>query len=579
MIKDSADANCRMLLDVLSARGVDTAVVSPGSRNTPLLIALSARDNIKKIVIADERTAAFTALGIAMVKRTPVMLVCTSGTALYNYAPAVAEAYYQHLPLIVISADRPEQWIDQDDSQTLRQYEALHNIVKKSYDISPDTGYRTPCTNHAFESEMSWFTNRIANDAATTAMYGTPGPVHINIQLSTPLNKEVEYIPNNPRIIKYVSAEGGLSRKQIAEIAEILSNKRILLVAGFLPPDHKLNRAVKMFSSLPNVAVMAETLSNLHCGKHCNMIDSLLKNLDTTTRELLKPDVIISIGGALVSRMAKEFLRGCDNAIHITLGDTDSATDCFQRLTYHYNARPAQFLSAVSSGIKRINHKPTDDKEIREYSNLWMQAREEAHNGNESALKEIPWSELKAHQCIFSSIPSEFNLIVSNGTSVRYAQLFTENGTHACYGARGVSGIDGTNAIALGAAMAYRGGSTLLITGDMSFGYCPEVLHEAIQKRANLHIILFNNKGGGIFRFISSTRDLDIREKYFCADSSLPIRKITEAYGWHYLHADSYDTLTAQLEAFFSSPRSLLEISVDPEQSADVLKKYMLYRY
>ncbi len=151
---DTADCGCSQLMDVLAARGVKTIVLSPGSRNThPLMIACAARPELKKHLVTDERTAAFMALGIAMVSRNPVAIACTSGTALYNYAPAVAEAFYQQIPLIVISADRPGQWIDQDDSQTLRQFRSLENIVKKSFDIPVWDPAPIPCANGRFRSE------------------------------------------------------------------------------------------------------------------------------------------------------------------------------------------------------------------------------------------------------------------------------------------------------------------------------------------------------------------------------------------------------------------------------------------
>ncbi len=173
-MKDTASENSRILMDVIMARGVKTIIISPGSRNTPLIIAAEAREKLKKYVVADERTAAFMALGMAMGSRRPVALACTSGTALYNYAPAVAEAFYQKIPLIVISADRPAQWIDQDDSQTLRQSGALANIVKASFDIPLETEAPEPCANPAFVTEKHWFVNRLVNEAMTVATTGLP---------------------------------------------------------------------------------------------------------------------------------------------------------------------------------------------------------------------------------------------------------------------------------------------------------------------------------------------------------------------------------------------------------------------
>ena len=190
--RDTADCGCSQLMDVLAARGVKTIVLSPGSRNTPLMIACAARPELKKHLVTDERTAAFMALGIAMVSRNPVAIACTSGTALYNYAPAVAEAFYQQIPLIVISADRPGQWIDQDDSQTLRQFRSLENIVKKSFDIPVWDPAPIPCANGRFRSEGEWAANRLVNEAITVATTGRPGPVHINIQFANPLEATVD---------------------------------------------------------------------------------------------------------------------------------------------------------------------------------------------------------------------------------------------------------------------------------------------------------------------------------------------------------------------------------------------------
>ncbi len=200
MITDKS--SCNILAEVLSAHGVRDAVVSPGSRNAPLILAFDSRKEIKLTVVADERSAAFIALGMAQASRRPVALVCTSGSALLNYAPAVAEAYYQGVPLIVVSADRPEQWIDQDDSQTIRQFEALSNFVKRSYDI-PD------CIMP--DDEHLWFANRIANDACITAIAGKPGPVHINVQLHAPLTRPGTQLP--------VRTDSGIRRRGRHNIA------------------------------------------------------------------------------------------------------------------------------------------------------------------------------------------------------------------------------------------------------------------------------------------------------------------------------------------------------------------------
>ncbi len=249
---DTTKEYCRILYDILLSKGIDEIVLSPGSRNAPLLIGAACRP-FRRHVITDERTAAFIALGIALAGKKTVALACTSGTALYNYAPAVAEAFYQHIPLIIITADRPLEWIDQDDSQTLIQPGALDKIVKGSYDIPVE---------HPDDPNEEWYVNRIINEACNLALSGRKGPVHINIRLDNPLTEVRQYVPSTPRIIEYID-NLNLPPHVYKEIAESLQGKKVMVTAGFMQPDNKLNHALSEFARLPNVCMMCETLSNL----------------------------------------------------------------------------------------------------------------------------------------------------------------------------------------------------------------------------------------------------------------------------------------------------------------------------
>ena len=177
-METSAKISCQILVDLLVANNITNVVISPGSRNAPLVIAISRCEALNKHIVIDERSAAFVALGMAIETGTPTVLVCTSGTAVLNYSPAIAEAYYRRVPIIVVSADRPVEWIDQDDSQTLRQYEALANYVKRSYNIPDNINNDTSI----------WYVNRIINDAIMNATSGRLAPVHINMQFDEPLN-------------------------------------------------------------------------------------------------------------------------------------------------------------------------------------------------------------------------------------------------------------------------------------------------------------------------------------------------------------------------------------------------------
>ncbi|MDE7159544.1 MAG: 2-succinyl-5-enolpyruvyl-6-hydroxy-3-cyclohexene-1-carboxylic-acid synthase [Muribaculaceae bacterium] len=559
---DTANVYCRIFFDVLIEQGVGTAVCSPGSRNTPLLMAAAAREEeelIKCVVINDERVAAFTALGISLASRRPVILVCTSGSALLNYAPAVAEAYYRGVPLVILSADRPEEWIDQDDSQTIRQSGALSGIVKASYSF-PALPSGLP--------DKEWYANRMANEAIMTALSGKPGPVHINIALDNPLNAATDAPLPMQRLISLDRPDASLPAPVMRELLDEARGARILLVAGFHSPDHTLNEAVARFASLQNVAVMAENLSNLHLHGDASSVDATLIRLSDKEREALRPDIVISIGGALVSRKLKEYLRTLPPSQHWSVGHSPYTADCFKCLTRKIETSPAPFLRKLA-GMMRHTGVPQEST-ARDYATLWRAARLRSRAFLDAYVEEAPWSELKLFSILSRSLPAGCNLFLSNGTAVRYAQLFPFN-VHAIFCNRGVSGIDGATSTAIGGALAY-GGMTVLITGDMSLAYDLGAFASHLMPE-RMRIIAVNNAGGGIFRFIPSTRDLPAREKFFCSDPALPVEGITRAFGLEYLHADSESSLHAMLPRLLSpaAKATLLEVSVDPALSSRTL--------
>lgn len=563
---DSGKNVVRILLDILYAHGVKEIVCSPGSRNAPLLIGADARPQLRKRIVTDERSAAFVALGISQISREPVALICTSGTALLNYAPAVAEAYYQGLPLIVISADRPMEWIDQDDSQTIKQPYALKNFVKGSYSISDREQNDTP----------GWYETRIANDAMITALAPKQGPVHINVSLSPPLDiLSQSDFSESPRVIRRIPSAMLPEKNIIKELAHDLCDKRVLIVAGSHKADSRLNRSVLRFRQHENVVVMAETISNLHLPEEDYAIDSVLCNLDDKTRNLLVPDIVISVGGALISRMLKEYLRQCSklnrNLTHWNIGYNHTTTDCFQALTLRIDTDPARMLGALTAELAHLKRIGVSSVTTG-FANSWNSLRKHAIHRIDRNLNELEWSDAKAFYHILKELPSKCNLILSNGTSIRYAQIFTRRLPHAEYCNRGVSGIDGSTSTSIGCAIAYKG-STVLITGDSSFAYDISALQTMHMLGIVLKIVVINNGGGGIFRFIKSTSSLDCREEYFCADPNMPIKGIADAYGYSYHFADSIDSLKKELMLFLNEKdTAILEIKTPPEKSAKILK-------
>lgn len=558
---DTDKSFCSIVFDVMIAKGVKEVVCSPGSRNAPLLIAAAARPELRKHVVIDERSAAFMALGLAMVTQRPVALVCTSGTALLNYAPAIAEAFYQGIPLIVISADRPEQWIDQDDSQTLRQFEAFSNYVKRSYQL--------PATSDP-DQEMLWYANRIANDALIEALSRRKGPVHINIQLGEPLCRREPRCTEQPRVIDFIGDDSIGNKEVVRKMAAVIAGRPVFFVAGFMLPDSRLHTAVADFCrQSPNVVAMTETLSNLHLDYGSTLIDSVLTAFPTERLDRMAPALVISIGGSLVSRKLKEYLRrNASRCEHWALGWSHTTSDCFMSLTKRIEADPARLLRQITSALRKI---PTD---FNDYASEWAAMRMEAKKRLYNITDDSGWSELGVHSILYSLLPSSCNLFLSNGTSIRYAQLFGEKTPHASYCNRGVSGIDGSVSTAIGGAKGYKG-LTVMVTGDMSMAYDLNSL--ALPDIPDtMRIIVIDNRGGGIFRFIPSTSSLKEREQYFCAPPLLPLPHLAAGYGWEYYEAESFDTLTESLPKLFKSKKKgILRIITPPEESAAALKRLL----
>lgn len=561
---DTDNKFCSILFDVIEKRGVKEVVCSPGSRNAPLLIAAAAREGLHKHVVTDERCAAFMALGMAVVSRRPVALVCTSGTALLDYAPAVAEAFYQGVPLIVISADRPQQWIDQDDSQTLKQFEALANFVKKSYEL-PAWGTDDP--------ELLWFANRVANDAMIEATARRKGPVHINVRLSEPLGTKRPMGDKEPRIIDLVTADTLANKEIIRELGETVARKKVMLVAGFMSPDSSMHDAVARFCRLPNVVAMAETISNLHLRDGACDVDSVLTAYPKETLDAMAPELVISVGGSLVSRMLKEYLRrNKDKCCHWSVGWSHTTSDCFMSLTKRIELEPSRFLHHLAVATEKARGKGIGGG--ASYGEEWKRARATAKKAKTQYLQKAPWSELKAFRQLMHLLYMEGNLFLSNGTAIRYAQIVNDPLPHASYCNRGVSGIDGSCSTAIGGAKVFKG-KTWLITGDLSMAY--DIGSLALPDIPDtMKIVVIDNGGGGIFRFISSTSSLEEREQYFCAAPKLPLRQLADGYGWNYFEAGDEEAFTREFVKFCaSSGKSIFRVVCDGELSARVLKDYM----
>ena len=550
--------SCNIIADLLVSYGVKHAIISPGSRNAPIIIALSRCKEISKHIIVDERSAAFAAIGIAQETDAPVAIICTSGSAVLNYAPAIAEAYYQRLPIIVISADRPMEWIDQNDSQTIHQHGILNNIVKCNYNIPAD-----------FTKESNlWYANRTINEALQTAVCSPTGPVHINMQFDEPLYTRKENNRTTAKAITRITPASKLDKNIYNELAErINSHKRVLIYTAIQKPCSALSETLNNISK-GNIVVLSEILSNNNqCDNAIHNIDRVFSEITTNEWNDFAPELLITIGGAPVSRILKTFLRQCKHIEHWRIGVDNNIIDTMQNITHRIDIEPADFFKDIEPMLIPSG----------EYHKQWEQLSIQAEVSHNNYITNAPWSDLVAMSHIMKSLPTKnLNLQISNGSAIRHADIMgVPNGFDGrCNCNRGVSGIDGSTSTALGASMAYDKGITLFITGDMSFSYDLGGLATQYNTK-RLKIIVLCNGGGGIFRFINGPSDLPEFERYFEVHRDIPVEKYAYAFGFDYFKATDAESLKDSLSKLYANETpSILAVYTDNKVSAETLKGY-----
>lgn len=553
----SEKEGCRILVEVLAAKGVKRVVLSPGSRNAPLIVSFARCDKFEKFIVLDERSAAFMALGMSQQTEEPVALVCTSGTALLNYAPAVAEAYYQRIPLIIISADRPPEWIDQDDSQTIRQFGIFGNFVRSSYILPAEI----TC------DDERWYVNRIVNDAINTALQRVKGPVHIDVPLREPLYGVKEYNTcMSERIISHFGSEECLSADTMNAFASYFNRtEKVLILASFSSPDKTLNNVLSILSKKDNVVVFTETISNLSSSGFIPTIDRVLSAMTDEEKKAFSPDLLITFGGSLVSRMVKKWLRDNPPKEHWNLNSDKHFVDTMKCLSSQISILPSSFFTGL---------RPLLTVTKSNYAIKWEEIRSRAARSHNKYISEIPWCDLKAFSILLPLLPSGVRLQLSNSTPVRYAQLFEYSQIERCDSNRGTSGIDGATSTAVGAA-AVTPGVTVFITGDMGFLYDSNALwNRYISPR--LKIIVMCNGGGSIFRFIPGPSELPELESYFETHRDVDVEGLASLNGFKFFKADSETSLKSVLPAFFDEKEKpvILAIETPRELNAEILRGY-----
>ncbi|GAA3964574.1 2-succinyl-5-enolpyruvyl-6-hydroxy-3-cyclohexene-1-carboxylic-acid synthase [Hymenobacter antarcticus] len=549
------------IAEICARHGITDVVLSPGSRSAPLTLAFARHPELTVRVVPDERAAAFIGLGIAQAQRRAVALVCTSGTAGLNYAPAVAEAFFQQIPLVIFTADRPPEWIDQLDGQTIRQHNLYGAHAKGAFEFPVETSH----------PDAKWYSARIINEAINLAQAAPAGPVQVNVPLREPLypnaGEEIRY-DEDVKIIREYSDPLFVKKGNSNLLAEINSANRILVVAGQRPLDESL-AAVPVFAAKSNATVVADVISNVNIPAITNQ-DIFLAGLSETKQQELQPDLLITFGQSLISKSLKLFLRKLKPARHWHIQAQGQAPDTFRTLTEIIRMEPHDFFQYVAG---------CDQKLVNTQLLNWKEASSKASEFlTKFAVAEgSRFNEFVVFRRITVELQRNTALHLANSMAVRYANILgiPQGKQIEVFANRGTSGIDGCTSTAVGAALATPQRPVVLLTGDVAFFYDRNAFWHNYST-PNLRVVLFNNHGGGIFRIIDGPRQQPELEEFFETRQTLTAENTAKDFNLRYFPVSSFEELEAALPVFFAAETgaAILEVFTDSKTNAAFFEQY-----
>ena len=505
--------NVNILTSLLVAHGVQHAVVCPGSRNSAIVHNLNECPAIQCYPVTDERSAGFYALGMAQALRQPVVVCVTSGTALLNLAPAVAEAYYQHIPLVAVSADRPPQWIDQLDGQTLPQTDALGRFVRKAVSLP-----------EPHDGEEHWYCNRLVNEALIAALQGGRGPVHINVPITEPLfDYTVSELPVE-RKIEWTAAD--MSPATLSHVTRMfLQAKRPMLISG-QPMNPLLDEAVSLVGD----------------------------------DEAYLPDFVLYIGGSIVSKRLKRFLRKAKETWVVNA--SGEVPDTFMNLTHVFQGGGEAVADHIRFMMVMEPH-----PFVQQWDELLARIRQQVE------AYEPAYSEMAAVK-YFEHYVGDAEVHYANSTAIRLANIFAR---HPVWCNRGVNGIEGSLSTAAGFSCV-TDKRVFCVIGDLSFFYDQNALWNQ-NLHENFRILLLNNGRGGIFNMLPGLEQSPARDAFVAAEHHTSAEGICQANDIVYLSASDMPQLRAGIDTLLnieSTRPVLLEVFTDPYEDERVFRDYYL---
>ncbi|MCG6189771.1 2-succinyl-5-enolpyruvyl-6-hydroxy-3-cyclohexene-1-carboxylic-acid synthase [Maribellus maritimus] len=543
------------LAEILFAHGVEDVVISPGSRNAPLIRAFYKRFGEKCLSLVDERSAAYFALGQSLVTRKPTVLISTSGTAILNYAPAIAEAFYQQVPLLVLTADRPAEWIGQQDNQAMQQEKIYRNYIKASYSLPVESS----------NDDDLWMAYRTINEAFSKTTSGNFGPVHINIPLREPLYESLPEPTENISVLQKEKLESMLPENSLLR-KDWQKAGAIMLVCGQLLPDKNLKETVDKLAADSRVVVVAEPLANLGNEIGLTNPEVILNSKIQYPKEAI-PELAIYFGGQVVSKKIKLFLRELKNTKFWFISSGEQLIDTFQNISGHIQAEPLSVLRSLNA-----QSTGTDSA----FKKFWKKEKQNATFLTEKYNREIAYSDLKVFSQLSETLPYDAIVFAGNSSIVRYLLYFSQK-QRTYYSNRGVSGIDGCLSSAAGLASKTEK-PVFVIVGDLAFTYDSNALwNRGLPK--NLKIILVNNEGGGIFHLLKGPSQNEAFLPLVNAHHPVDFKKLSEAFGLNYNLCESENELKSSIQKSCknSDEAEILEIRTPNNGEPQITKDFFKF--
>lgn len=553
--------NVNILTSLLLEYGVSDAVVCPGSRNAPIVHNLSVCEAIRCRPVTDERSAAFYALGLAIATRRPTVVCVTSGSALLNVMPAVAEAAYQHVPLVVISADRPQQWIDQLNGQTIPQSDALGRFVRKAVQLP-----------EPHNDEERWLCRRLVNEAMHLATCRQGAPVHINVPISEPLFEfSTEQLPQLSRF-------NNIKRAAINDASMDMPDAfhdatRPMIVIGQLAHGTVSHETIRSLSE--KYVVMSEPLSNpsymtIHFDEAIRYIvsDNSSINDDEDDKTAYYPDYVIYVGDTLVSKPARRFLRNAKAPSCLITPDAADIHDPLMTLTDIVECDS----DSINALLASLCDAPDTDERCR-FHDRWQSfldacaAHADAYAPEYSQMATVKYFEEQ-----LADLDIDICVHYANSSAVRLACIYAQ---HYVWCNRGVNGIEGSLSTAAGFSLATHD-MTVCVIGDLSFFYDQNALWNS-NLRGNLRIILLNNRGGGIFRQLPGLSDSPAADDLVMASHENTAQGICTQNDIGYMSAKNMDEMQIGIVTLLtreSERPMLLEVFTDSNDDVKALEKY-----